>query len=615
MRVHPVLFLFAVLVGLSLAPRTWAPRTWAGDKADSLGQSIESFSLDDYRGHRLSLDELSDHEVVVVAFLGTQCPLAKFYGPRLQALCDEMAQDGVAFLGINSNSQDSLAEIAAYARRHKIQFPILKDLSNRAADIFGATRTPEVFVLDRHRVVRYQGRVDDTFTFGSGVGLAQPNETRADLKIAITELLAGKSVSVPRTPAKGCIIGRVREPSEQPTVTYANQISRIVQKHCVECHREGQIAPFTMDSYSELAGWGEMIAEVVAEQRMPPWHAGDKSTAKFLNEARLSELEKQQIFQWVAEGCPEGDLSQMAEPRVFQQGWFTPGGPDEVFYISQEPVTVKAEGVEDYRHYEVDPGFTEDKWVRVAECLPGNKSVVHHIIVFSRPPGGKPIAPGTTEGDIPDMQWIAGFAPGTRPLEVPEGWARLIPAGHTLVFQMHYTPIGTAQTDRSSVGLVYMDEKDVSRVVFTRSAMNNKFEIPPNAPNHEVKSGFEFPMDTELLALFPHMHLRGKSFRYELIPPGKNRHILLDVPRYDFNWQNNYILSEPLHIEKGSKLHCIAHFDNSEENLANPDSSKPIKWGPQSWDEMMIGFFDVGVSKEDARKLLSERKRPPEHGS
>lgn len=435
------------------------------------------------------------------------------------------------------------------------------------------------------------------------------------MKLAIRELLAADPVTVAVTPTKGCLIGRVRKPSDQPTVTYTNQISRIVQKHCLECHRDGQIAPFAMDSYDEVAGWGAMIAEVVREKRMPPWHAGEKSTAKFANHAQLSETDKNLIYQWVDEGCPQGEFPELPARNSFHEGWFTPGGPDEVFYISKQPVSIKAEGVEDYRHYEVDPGFTEDKWVKVVECMPGNRAVVHHIIVFSRPPGGKPIAPGTTEGKIADLKWVAGFAPGTRPLEVPAGWARLIPAGHTLVFQMHYTPVGTPQTDRSSVGLVYMDESAVSLVTYTHSAANAKFEIPPFAANHRVESKHEFKHDTELLALFPHMHLRGKSFHYELVEPGHGRTMLLDVPRYDFNWQNSYILSEPMTIKQGSKLQCVAHFDNSDDNLANPDPSKAIKWGPPSWDEMMIGFFDVGVSKEEARRLLSAKTEESGQGA
>lgn len=564
---------------------------------NSLGRNIDGFTLHDYRGRTISLDDLAGKRAVVVGFLGTDCPLAQFYGPRLQELSDKYQAQDVAVVAINANTQDSLAEIEAYARRHEITFPILKDPASKVALQFGATRTPEVFVLDAHHVVRYQGRVDSTFTFGSGVGLAKPQESRADLAAAVDELLAGTSVSIPFTEARGCLIGRPKMAEVNPTVTYAQEISRIIQNNCLECHRDGQVAPFALDNYDEVAGWGEMIAEVVRDQRMPPWHAAGP-IGLMKNDARLSDQDKQLIQQWVDEGCPQGDLADLPPTREFHDGWFVDGGPDEVFYISDQPVSIKAEGVEEYRYYEVDPGFNEDKWVKLAECMPGNRAVVHHIIAYARPSGGEPIPAGSTGIDTSEFLFLVGFAPGTRPLPAPEGWARPIPANHTLVIEMHYTPIGTAQSDRSSVGLVYLDSKDVTHLIHTRAAVNGKFEIPPHAADHRVESSHQFKRDTTLLALFPHMHLRGKSFRFELVSPSGGRETLLDVPQYDFNWQNYYVLTQPRLIPKGSKLHCTAYFDNSAGNLANPDPGKTIKWGPQSWDEMMIGFFDIGVLKE-----------------
>lgn len=574
----------------------------------SLGKAIDSFELPNYHGKTVSLDEFGDSKAIVIGFLGTECPLAKFYGPRLQKLADEYSDRDVTFLGINSNLQDSLTEIAAYARRHKISFPILKDLGNRVADQLGATRTPQVFVLDADRTVRYSGRVDATFSFGSGVGLAKPNETRADLSIALNEVLAGQPVSVPTTEAKGCLIGRTREAEANPTVTYSKEIARIIQNNCLECHREGQVAPFALDNYDEVAGWGDMIAEVVHEQRMPPWHAaGPIGVMK--NDSRLSAKDKDLIQRWVEEGCPEGDPANLPEPRKFQEGWYLEGGPDEIFYIADEPVSVKAEGVEEYRYYEVDPGYKEDRWVRIAECMPGNRSVVHHIIAYARPPGGKAIAPGSTGIDTSGMLFITGFAPGTRPLETPAGWARLVPAGHTLVIEMHYTPIGTPQTDRSSIGLVYVDEEEVTHMTITNAATNGRFVLKPNLNNQRVESRYEFRNDLTVVSLFPHMHLRGKSFRYDLVGKNGEREVLLDVPRYDFNWQNYYLFSTPRVLPKGSRLECVAYFDNSEENLANPDPGQEVRWGPQSWDEMMIGFFDAGIPKEEARELLAKMRQ------
>ncbi|HRX83363.1 MAG TPA: redoxin domain-containing protein, partial [Pirellulaceae bacterium] len=241
----------------------------AEDSGSPLGRTVAAFSLSDYRGREFSLDDFSSQKLMAVAFLGTECPLAKLYGPRLNALADEFASKGVAFVGINSNTHDSNSEIAAYVQRHAIEFPLLKDLGNRVADAMGAQRTPEVFLLDQDRVVRYWGRIDDQY----GVGYSRDEPTRHDLRLAIEELLSGLSVSQPITEAVGCHIGRIKTPDETAVVTYSNQVARIFQRQCVECHRPGEIAPFSLTNYDEVVGWADTISEVIEEQRMPPWHA------------------------------------------------------------------------------------------------------------------------------------------------------------------------------------------------------------------------------------------------------------------------------------------------------------------------------------------------------
>ncbi|MBX3423137.1 MAG: redoxin domain-containing protein [Pirellulaceae bacterium] len=555
-----------------------------------IGRTITDFVLSDFRGKQHSLSSLADKPVVVVYFFGTDCPLAKHYSLRLGRMSAEYADKGVAFMGINSNVQDSLAEIENHVRVHNVEFPALKDVGNLVADQFGATRTPEVFVLDANRKIRYQGRVDAQYTFGSGVGLAAPAEKRADLQIALDELLAGNDVSVPTTEAKGCIIGRVRPQQSDSDITYSNQIARIFQQRCLECHREGQIAPFAMTNYSEVAGWGEMIAEVVDQQRMPPWHA-DPAFGHFQNDSRLSDLEKEQVLAWVDKGCPEGNPADLPEPIQYNDTWQLPGGPDEIFYMSEEPVLVKAEGSEPYRYYVVDPGFKEDKWVRLAEALPGNRAVVHHIIVFIQPPG-------RAVRDHGETRLLVGYAPGTRPGAYGDGWAKKIPAGSKLVFQMHYTPIGSEQTDRSMLGLVYIDESEVTHQVVTTNAIRMDFVIPPNAKDHQVVSTREHTRDGYLLSMFPHMHIRGSAFKYELVTPDGQSQTLLNVPMYDFNWQNHYTLAEPMFIPKGSKMVCTAWYDNTADNLANPDPNVSVRWGDQTWEEMMIGWHDIAYPRQ-----------------
>lgn len=519
---------------------------------------------------------------MVIAFVGVECPLVAQYAKRLQELADRYATRGVGFLAIDANQQDSLAEIAHFAKNHNLTFPVLKDPGNRVADQLDARRTPEVFVLDASRRVVYAGRIDDQFTYG----IQRSKAEKTYLIDALEQVLAGQPVTTPCAESVGCHIGRVLTPQANSDVTYSRQIARILQQRCVGCHRPGEIGPFSLTSYEEVAGWAPMIGEVVQQQRMPPWHANPQY-GRFRNEARLTDEEKSLILRWVEAGAPEGDPAELPPPAQFTPGWQI-GQPDLVLYMADKPFRVPAEGVVRYQYFVVDPGFKEDKWVRAAECRPGNRAVVHHIIVGVLPPlwkrGKEPLGEGL--GD-----WLVATAPGARPMILPEGYAKRIPAGSKLVFQMHYTPNGTLQEDRSAVGLVFADPQKVRWQVHTDQAANRRFQIPPGAENYEVQATRTFNQDTLLLALFPHMHLRGKAFRYTAVFPDGTREILLDVPHYDFNWQNTYEFVEPRRMPRGSKLVCQAWYDNSEHNLANPDPTRTVRWGEQTWDEMMIGYF------------------------
>ena len=587
------------------------------DRAPEVGHTIAEFALKDLQGVSHTLTELQDAPLVVVAFMGVECPLAKLYAPRLSELAEEFRQRGVAFLAIDSNTQDSLAEMTHFARSYQLSIPFLKDPGSLVANQFSAERTPEVFVLDRQRVVRYRGRIDDQYGFQTGVGYQRPQAEKRDLAIAIDELLTGTPLSQSVTRAPGCLIGRARTANEQSEVTYSNQIARVFQARCVQCHREGEIAPFSLSGYEEIVGWAPMIDEVVRENRMPPWHA-DEKFGHFSNDSRLSQEEKQLIATWVANGAPQGDPRDLPAPRQFTSGWqISP--PDRIVAMGDKPFTVPAEGKVEYQYFTVDPGFTEDVWVREAEARPGNNAVVHHIIVFIVPPGEptKQMGEGMGARDL-----LVGTAPGNPPTRCPPGMAKRIRAGSKLLFQMHYTANGAEQKDLSSVGLVYADPATVTREVRTDMAIDGAFEVPPGADNYPVHAWRRFSTDSLIVSFMPHMHLRGKAFRYELKYPDGTVETLLDIPRYDFNWQNTYVLSEPKFVPKGAKLHCIAHFDNSEDNLANPDPKKTVGWGEQTWEEMMIGWFVrtaveetpnlVAVLAEKDRAAAQEKSAAPE---
>jgi peroxiredoxin len=549
---------------------------------------VKPFTLKDFRGKSHSLAEFKRKKLVVCIFLGTECPLAKLYGPRLAKMAKDYEERGVAFVGVNSNRQDSITEIGGHANRHGITFPILKDLSNHLADELKATRTPEVVIWDQSQTIRYRGRIDDQF----GVGYIRNEPTRFDLKVALDELLAGKPVTRPTTKPVGCLIGRVRQPDPKSPVTYSKQISRIFQKRCVECHRAGEIAPFTLTNYEDVVGWAEMIAEVIDENRMPPWHA-DPKHGQFANDRRLTAAEKSQIQEWVRRGAPEGNPSDLPKPRQFIVGSQLTQPADMELKMRDKPFVVKAEGTIAYQNFTVDPGFKEDKWITMAEALPGNRSVVHHIVVYVVPPKSK-----DKKAFGAGVQFLTTYVPGYLARHLPDGMAKWVPAGSQFIFQLHYTPVGSEQTDLSKLRLVFTDRKNVKQLVLSTSVQiaHKQLVIPANAENHRSEAMNKLNLkDARLLSLFPHMHLRGKSFRIDARYADGKRETLLNVPNYDFNWQTTYRLVDPKPIPKGTQLIVVGHHDNSEFNLANPDPSKEITWGDQTWNEMLIAILEWSI--------------------
>lgn len=552
-----------------------------------IGKKIDDFSLRSHLGREWKLAEFNDKKLVVITFLGTECPLAKLYGRRLAKLSEKYSEQGVVFIGINANTQDSMTELTAYANRHAITFPLLKDTGNRVADKIGAQRTPEVLVLNQHRQIQYHGRIDDQYA----VGVSRAKVNREHLAEALDELLADKSVKVPETDVVGCYIGRVKRQESTGDITYSNQIARIFNKRCVECHRDGEIAPFTLTSYDDVIGWEDTIVEVIEDKRMPPWFANPEH-GKFHNDARLSPQEKETILKWVENGLPEGDDADLPPTPEFAEGWRI-REPDQVIHMNDTAFTVPAQGVVDYQRFVVDPGWTEDKYIDVAEARPDNNSVVHHILVYVIQPGER-----RNGGQV-----LVGYAPGSTPIELGEGLAIRVPAGSKLLFEMHYTPNGYEQTDRSYIGVCFTEKEKVTKLIQGRAAIEHDFEIPANDDNYIVKASQPLSRDEMLLSMTPHMHLRGKSFRYEAAYPDGTREVLLDVPAYDFNWQLKYVLAEPKLMPRGTTIHCTAAYNNSESNLANPEPNKSVRWGDQSDEEMMIGFFDTILADKPTNKV------------
>jgi mono/diheme cytochrome c family protein len=394
-------------------------------------------------------------------------------------------------------------------------------------------------------------------------------------------------------------------PAEGPTetprkdkepISYARHVSRIMQENCQTCHHPGTAAPFSLLTYKQAVNWASTIKEVIQDKRMPPWHA-DPRYGKFSNDRRLKQEDADIILAWIDSGLKLGDEKDLPAPKNFADGWVI-GKPDVIFELPAEQ-TVQATGTVPYQYFTTPTNFKEDVWIQAAEARPGNRAVVHHIIVSFRDSKNKERRGGLGDG------FIVGTAPGDMPLILRPGMARRIPAGADLIWQMHYTPNGKETKDRSQVGFIFYKGKEPPRWnVQTHGIMNGNFVIPPGDPNLKVESDWVVPRDTLLLSFMPHMHLRGKDFEYRAEYPDGRQETLLSVPRYDFSWQASYRLAEPVRLPKGTRIHCTAHFDNSANNPANPDPKKEVTWGDQTWEEMMIGWTDFIWEQPEKEAVL-----------
>lgn len=571
------LFVLAILA--SVAP--------AAEPSPPLGTKIADFTLANAADGKAwnFVEATRGAKATVVVFPGTACPVSLAYVPRLIELEKKYREDGVKFVAVYSHESDEPADIAKQAKHFGIPYPVLKDDGVKVADKFHVDRVPAAYVLDATRTVRYQGRIDDQFS----LGVHRDKATTRELGNAIDSILEGVDVRVPETVASGCKLTRAKPGAGSgPLVTYTKDVSRIIQAKCLECHRSGEAAPFALDSYKAAKSWAGMIREVVADDVMPPWHA-DAAFGHFKNDRRLTAEDKATFLKWIDQGCQEGSPKDLPQPKQYVDGWRLPREPDEIITM-RKPISVPANsflgfGVP-YQYVPVGEPFAEDKWIEAVEVRPQYRAVVHHIICFIIPPGG-------TIFDVAGRDFgrhmLGAYVPGDAPVVMPPGHARKVPKGSQLMFEMHYTPNGKAGPDQSMIGLCLAKEPPKHEIQ-NASIMNGRFRIPPGAENHEVKSVQAFPKETRLFIFTPHMHVRGKAFKMELVTKDGSRETLLNVPKYDFNWQANYELAKPRDIPAGSKIECTAWYDNSKKNPTNPDPSATVRWGNQTWQEMMIGF-------------------------
>lgn len=375
----------------------------------------------------------------------------------------------------------------------------------------------------------------------------------------------------------------------QPTFT--KDIAPILNGNCVECHRPGQIGPMSLQSYKEVRPWARAIQKAVNSRTMPPWFSDD-TTHKFKNEKVLTEEQLALINSWVAAGAPMGDEKDLPPAPQFADATWLIGPPDQIFTMP-EPYAVSDE-LNDYYHYvSIPTGLTEDRWINAIELHPGDRAVVHHILVFVMPHGADP------HGVDASLDLLGKYAPGNNPDVFPAGHGKKIAANSDLVFQIHYHKepgAGTATLDQSSIGVKYADGP-VEHPVTTAWILNPEIHIPPNQKDYTLTSTFRFIDSGHIYALGPHMHLRGRKATYTAEYPDGTKEVLLHVPNYDFNWQINYYFAEPKAVPRGTKIHYTAVYDNSADNPFNPDPAAPVVWGDTTTDEMMIGYMDYTYEK------------------
>ncbi len=393
--------------------------------------------------------------------------------------------------------------------------------------------------------------------------------------------------------SRSVLVAGGRAVPDTPAVTFSRHVAPILYKHCVECHRPGMFAPMSLMTFEETRPWARAIKHRVLNREMPPWSA-DPQVGRFKNDPRLSQTEVDTIARWVDSGSPRGDDRDLPTAPTFPEGW-TIGTPDAVFTMT-ETYTVPADGTIPYLYFRIPTNLTEEKWVQAIEIRPGNRGVVHHVIASAQPSGANP-----KEERTPGRTSLGGTTPNKPGIVYEPGVARLLRAGSEIVLQIHYTTIGVAATDRTSLAVIYATEPP-TKMIAGGNVLNGRFEIPPHAANHEVRMSRTFTEDTVLTAMTPHMHVRGKDMTYIAHYPDGRSETLLSVPKYDFNWQFTYELAEPKRLPAGTRLEVIAHFDNSARNLFNPDPTQTVRWGDQTWEEMMIGFYTTLVTPPGGRQ-------------
>jgi hypothetical protein len=564
---------------------------WAGQAAAvQPGERVDNFMLLDQRGASHELYYLSDARAVVLMVQGNGCPIVRNTLPRLKHLRDRYRDRGVEFLMINSNPQDDRAAVAREAAEFGVDIPILVDETQLIGESLDVERTADVFVIDpKTWKVLYRGPIDD----GSAYGTTRPVK-RNYVADALDATLSGRPVAVSQAQALGCIVNfpeRSRR-AQHTAISYEKDIAPLLADKCVTCHRSGGVAPWSMDSYEIVKGFAPMMREVVRTRRMPPWHA-DPHYGNFIGDKSLSNEQQKMLVHWIEAGAPRGSG---ADPLVkAKREWpeWTLGKPDVV--IEVPAYRVPEAGTVEYRYPRTANPIGRDVWIRAIEIIPGDRSVVHHVLVGIDDPGN-----GERSALRGQLGELGGYAPGKNPMPYPPDTGVLLHKEASFQFQMHYSPNGKAVTDVTRVGL-YFHERPPKHALDMTLIYDTSLAIPAHAKMHVQTLEKVFDRDVMLYSLLPHAHLRGRAAKFTAHFPDGSQEVLLSVPKYDFKWQPVYLLDPVRFLPAGTRVQMDIAWDNSAQNPANPDPDKEVRWGDQTWEEMNVGWFRFRAADDDDR--------------
>lgn len=558
---------------------------WLKGSEHGVGRMVAGLALKSLKGDEIKLSSVAGKNGLVIALFSASCPISGKLAPEIARLEKDLKEQGVAMLLVNAPPGQKAEDVAKFIADHKLVSPVASDADGELSQQLAATTTTEVFLLDAARTLVYRGALNDQY----GLGYSKDMPQHHYLRDAVAAMLRGEPTEVVATSAPGCALDLPTQKAVATTsVNYHRDIARILQSNCVECHRKGGVGPFALDSYEAVIEHAGMIRKQVERGAMPPWFAAPLeglTHSPWSNDRSLSDRDRADLLAWLGSDRAKGDVADAPKPRVFPSEWSI-GKPDAII-AAAKPISIKAEGTMPYQHVTVTTDFPEDRWVRGYEILPAARQVVHHVIVSVHEKGSK-VRGGGDEGS---QGYWAAYVPGNTKQVYPEGFARKLPAGATVSFQIHYTPNGKAVEDTMRMGLLF-SKAPPKYVIHTTALPNARLSIPPGAADHVEVAQRKLPTDVNVMAWMAHMHVRGKAFKFEVTLPGGKTETLLDIPKYDFNWQLRYDYAMPHFLPRGSTVKITAVFDNSTGNPANPDPTKTVRWGQQTFDEMMIGYME-----------------------